>query len=136
MYIIQKIKELCQQYHIDWKFIKFLFVGGINTAFSYSVYALCIFLKFHFTVASLISTVLGVLFNFKTTGTIVFKNSDNKLIFKFISVYVVTYFANICGLKIFDIFHFNMYYAGLIMVFPIAVLSFVLMKKFVFVNKK
>ena len=95
------IKEQCEKYHIDWKFIKFLFVGGLNTAFGYGVFALFIFLKFHFAVASFLSTVLGILFNFKTTGTIVFKNNDNHLIFRFFGAYAIVYGLNVLGLKLF-----------------------------------
>lgn len=130
------IKEQCEKYHIDWKFIKFLFVGCINTAFSYSVYALFIFINFHYALASFLSTVLGILFNFKTTGTIVFKNHDNHLIFRFFGVYGFTYILNVLGLKIFKIFNCDMYLAGFIMLFPMAVISFILMKKFVFISKK
>lgn len=129
------IKEQCEKYHIDWKFIKFLFVGGLNTAFGYGVFALFIFLKFHFAVASFLSTVLGILFNFKTTGTIVFKNNDNHLIFRFFGAYAIVYGLNVLGLKLFKMINFDMYLAGFILIFPMAVVSFLLMKKFVFIEK-
>ncbi len=133
--MINFVKAQCEKYHIDWKFIKFLFVGGLNTAFGYGVFALFIFLNFHFAVASFLSTVLGILFNFKTTGVIVFKNHDNGLIYRFFGVYGIVYLLNVFFLKLFDIIHFNMYGAGFILIFPMAMVSFVLMKKFVFVNK-
>ena len=134
--MISFLKSRCEKYHIDWKFIKFLFVGGLNTAFGYGVFALFIFLKFHFALASFLSTVLGILFNFKTTGIIVFKNHDNSLIFRFFAAYAIVYALNVLGLKLFDLIHFNMYGAGFILIFPMAVVSFILMKKFVFINKK
>ena len=133
--MISYVKQQCEKYHIDWKFIKFLFVGGLNTAFGYGIFALFIFLKFHFAVASFLSTVLGILFNFKTTGTIVFKNNDNKLIFRFFAAYGIVYALNVLGLKLFKIIHFDMYLAGFILLFPMAIVSFILMKKFVFINK-
>ncbi|MBQ2644221.1 GtrA family protein [bacterium] len=134
--MINTIKQLCTKYNIDWKFIKFLFVGGLNTAFGYGVFAFFIFLKFHFAIASFLSTVLGILFNFKTTGIIVFKNHDNKLIFRFLGAYVIIYLLNILFLKIFKIMYVNMYLAGFILIFPMAVVSFILMKKFVFINNQ
>lgn len=130
------IKEQCEKYHIDWKFIKFLFVGGINTAFGYGIFALLLFLKFHYSAAALLSTVAGILFNFKTTGTIVFKNHDNSLIFRFFAAYGIIYGLNILGLKLFDIIEFNLYGAGFILLLPMAIVSFILMKKFVFINRK
>ena len=75
---------------IDWLFVKFIFVGVLNTAFGYLAYALLLFLGLHYTLAVVLSTIAGVLFNFKTTGTIVFKNNNNKLIFKFVAVYAIT----------------------------------------------
>lgn len=133
---MQKIKLICEKYHIDWKFIKFLFVGGLNTAFGYGVFALFIYCGLHYSLASLLSTVCGILFNFKTTGIIVFKNHNNSLIFRFFAAYVIIYALNLLGLRLFDIIHFNIYGAGFILIFPMAVVSFVLMKKFVFINKE
>lgn len=114
------------------KLILFFLVGGINTLFGYSLYALLLYLQFHYAVASLMATIAGVLFNFKTTGVIVFKNNNNKLLFKFIAVYTVTYLLNIGFLKIFSSFNTNMYFAGAILILPMALIAFILQKKFVF----
>ncbi len=132
---MNSVRDICNKYNIDYQFIKFLFVGAINTLFSYSVYSLFLFLGMHYAFAAIASTVLGVLFNFKTTGTIVFKNKDNTLIFKFIGVYCITCSLNILLLRFFDAFNFNMYAAGAILVLPIAMVSYILMKKLVFFGK-
>ena len=73
------------------RFIKFLFVGGINTLFGYTSFAILIFLKLDYRIALLIATVCGVLFNFKTIGTLVFKKKSNRLITRFVIVYLLTY---------------------------------------------
>lgn len=112
--------------------ILFFIVGGINTIFGYSLYALLLFLHFHYALASFLGTVGGVLFNFKTTGTIVFKNRDNKLLFRFVAVYCVTYTVNVGCLRIFALYDANMYVAGLVLVVPVALLSYTLLKRFVF----
>lgn len=112
--------------------ILFFLVGGINTLFGYFLYALLIFLHLHFALASLLGTIGGVMFNFKTTGIIVFNNHDNRLIFKFIAVYATTYLVNVSGLKLFSIYNTNMYLAGAVLVLPVALLGYVLQKKFVF----
>jgi putative flippase GtrA len=114
------------------KLILFFLVGGINTLFGYSLYALLLYLQFHYALASLMATVVGILFNFKTTGVIVFKNNNNKLILKFISVYVVTYLLNVGFLKIFSVFNYNMYFAGAILLLPMALIAYTLQKNFVF----
>ena len=114
------------------RLILFFLVGGVNTLFGYSLYALLIFLHLHYALASLLGTIGGVLFNFKTTGTIVFNNHDNRLIYKFIVVYAVTYLINVSGLKLFSIFNANMYMAGAVLVLPVALLGYGLQTKFVF----
>ena len=121
---------------IENKFIRFLIVGGINTLFGYTVFAFFIFLNFHYSIATLLSVILGVLFNFKTTGKLVFENNNNVLIFKFIGVYIIIYVLNIVGLKIFNIIKINMYLAGMLLIFPMAIISFILSKKFVFKKEK
>jgi len=117
------------------KFIKFILVGIINTIFGYSLYALLIFLNLHYSVAVLVGTIVGILFNFKTTGKLVFNNNENMLLFKFLGVYTVTYILNVSALKIFDTFKFNMYVAGLLLIFPMAAISFTLNSKYVFKEK-
>jgi len=67
-----------------------------------------------------------------TTGRLVFKNSNNRLILKFVGTYVFTYFVNLGCLKTLLYFGLNKYLAQLILVFPIAMLSFTLFKLFVF----
>jgi putative flippase GtrA len=119
-------------------FLRFLVVGGINTVFGYSVFALLIYLQLHYVLATLLAQICGVLFNFKTTGTIVFRSKDNRLLLRFALVYVFTYLVNIGLLKLFDMADVGSLVAQAIIVLPLAVVTFVLMKKFVFdiANKK
>lgn len=119
------------------KFFRFILVGILNTAFGYSLFALFIFLNMHYSLAVFLSTVLGVLFNFKTIGKLVFDNHDNSLIFRFIAVYVLLYLINISCLWFFKISGFeNMYINGFVLLVPLALISFVLNKKYVFKGEK
>ena len=117
---------------IQNQFLRFLVVGGINTLFGYSVYALFLFLGVHYSLAAVLATIMGVLFNFKTTGRIVFNNRNNWLLFKFIGVYAVTCLVNILALKIFNYYHVDLYLAGFLLLLPSALLAFFLNKQFVF----
>ena len=112
--------------------LRFLVVGGINTVFYYLVFALFILLQLHYVIAALLAQVCGILFNFQTTGVIVFKNKDNRLIFRFFGVYLFTYLLNIGLLKIFDIYGVSSLIAQTIIVIPMAIVTFLLMSKFVF----
>ena len=130
------LKTLCEKTNFSWRFLKFLMVGALNTVFGYSVFALFTYLNLHYTISTLLATIHGILFNFKTTGCIVFKNGDNKLIFKFLFVYGVTYLLSIAFLRICEYFGFtNMYLNYAILLLPNAMIAYSLMKKFVFTNK-
>lgn len=117
-----------------WKnqFLRFLFIGGINTLFGYGIFAVFIFFKFHYSLAVLFSTIIGVLFNFKTLGVFVFKSHDNRKIIGFVMVYVVTYFINVGLMYCLTKIGISAYFAGMIAVFPVAITGFVLNKLFVF----
>lgn len=121
---------------IDWLFVKFIFVGVLNTAFGYLAYALLLFLGLHYTLAVVLSTIAGVLFNFKTTGTIVFKNNNNKLIFKFVAVYAITTTLGIIILRMAELAGINLYLAGLVSTGICAIITFLLNKNWVFKYEK
>lgn len=114
------------------QFFIFILVGILNTFFGYCCYAFFIFLGLSYPLALAYSTILGVLFNFKTTGKLVFKNSNNRLIFKFVSVYLCTYFFNMTLIGFLTRLSFDLYLAGFIAVFPSAILGFILNKTLVF----
>lgn len=120
------------RYFSENKLFRFLLVGGVNTVFGYLMFALFVFVGFHYAVAVLLGTILGIIFNFNTTGRLVFNCSDKLLIYKFIGVYVIIYLINTISLRIFNIYNFDMYSAGAFLLFPMALLSFILNKTFVF----
>lgn len=121
---------------IDWLFVKFILVGILNTMFGYGIFALLLFFGLHYTLSVVLSTVAGIAFNFKTTGTLVFKNNDNKLIFKFVAVYALTCVTGIIILRIAEISHINLYFAGLASTGLCAVIAFLLNKNWVFKYEK
>ena len=75
-------------------FFKYLVVGGVNTLFGYSVFAICLFFGFHYSLAVLVATILGVLFNFQSYGRLVFQNHSWVLLVRFILVYTIIYLVN------------------------------------------
>jgi putative flippase GtrA len=131
---VQKLVKFIKKH----TFIRFLLVGVLNTAFSYLLYASLILIGLKYLLAFSISYVAGVLFNFQTIGRLVFKNKNNKLLFRFVGVYVVIYLLNAEGLRIADALNINIEYktkmliASAILVVPMAMVSFVLNRLFVF----
>lgn len=118
------------------RLLRFLVVGSINTIFSYIVYAILILAGAHYSLATLISTVLGVIFNFFTTGRIVFRNMDNKRFISFVLVYAFTYLVNILLLRwLIDGLAMEKLFAGALVTLPVALLSYFLNAKLTFKDK-
>ena len=114
------------------RFVRFLLVGGLNTAFGYGVYAAALFLGAHYALAATLSTVLGVLFNFFTTGSLVFRRLDGSRLHRFVAVYAVTWAVGVLALKAARSLDVDLYLAGLVLLLPSAALSFFLLRTFVF----
>ena len=70
MYLLKKTKlvNLIKKH----KFAKFLLVGVLNTLFGYFLYGSLILIGLDYKYAVLLATIIGVLFNFQTTGRLVF----------------------------------------------------------------
>ncbi|MBR2082472.1 MAG: GtrA family protein [Elusimicrobiaceae bacterium] len=125
--------EIAHWIHLPQLFIRFALVGCVNTIFAYCIYALAIFMGLHYTLAVLMSTIIGTCFSFKTLGALVFENPDNRLIFKFVAVYILCYFLNIGLLRILIQFVLsNLYVAGLLSSCLVSLVSFCLNKWVVF----
>lgn len=129
--MIKKLKEL-QQCDNFMQLVKFVLVGILNTVFGYTLWALLLFLGMHYALAVIVSTIIAVLFNFKTTGSIVFKNKDNKLLFKFVQVYIITMCINIFLLKIAKTAGLNLYIVGFVLTIVMAIITFLMQKFYVF----
>lgn len=109
------------------RLVRFLVIGAVNTAFSYVIYALLVLIGLHYSLATLISTILGIIFNFFTTGRIVFRNMDNRRIIRFILVYILTYLVNVLFLKgLVDGLSMDKLLAGALVTLPVALLSYYL----------
>lgn len=118
------------------EFIRFLFVGAVNTLFGYGVYYLARLISHSDAISLIFANVLGVLFNFNTLGKIVFKNHELKLIFRFFLVYAIIYVVNLSALKIMNYFGLESIIGQAFLVIPIALLSYILNKILVFRNSK
>ena len=126
---------LCAFLRRFWEIRLFrLFVSGaVNTLFSYLIYAGAILIGMHYTLAMLISTVLGIIFNFFTTGKVVFRSLEGRRFFLFMLVYAVTYVVNILLLRLLvDVIHINKLIAGALVTLPVALLSYYLNARWTF----
>ena len=117
---------------LDVRFIRFVLVGVLNTVFGYGVFALFIGLGLHYALAALLSTVCGILFNFRTTGRLVFGNRDNTLLLRFFGVYAITYVLGVLCLRVSTAYQWDVLIVAAVMMPPMAVLSYTPNRVFVF----
>ena len=85
----------------------------------------------HYSIAVLLSTVLGIFFNFYMYGKIVFKSISKNLLIRFVFAYTVLYLINVILLSISDYFEFNMYISGIVVLSITAAFGFIFNKRYV-----
>ena len=120
-----------------------MLVAILNTAFGLFVNYLFLFIFEHlfklnhaYVVSNFIATIVSILFNFKTYGILVFKNKDNKLILRFLTVTTFTYLLNIGGIALLEHLGSQNNYINLtIMAVPVGLLNYVLNSVFVYKRK-
>ncbi|WP_033064114.1 GtrA family protein [Pseudomonas sp. GM18] len=114
------------------KFLRFLLVGLLNAAFGYGCFAIFIYFGLHYSAALFLATILGVAFNFKSTGSLVFGSKDNRLIVRFVIGYAFVYCINLGGIASLACFGVVPYVSGIALILPMAILSFFINNRFVF----
>jgi putative flippase GtrA len=118
------------------RFVRFVGVGLLNTAFGYLVFGIAIVLGLLPEIALLLATCLGVIFNFYTTGRFVFGARRTECLPRFIIAYVVIYGVNTVALRALINAGISALYSQLLLMPFVVVLTFLIMKFFVFPGKK
>jgi putative flippase GtrA len=113
-------------------YINYLIVGLGNTLFGYLLLVVFLYIGLHYTFAVFLATVLGVIFNYYTYGRYVFSQESWGLLYKFVIVYFILYLLNIGVMGALINFHINVYTAGFIALLPVAVLGFILNRRYVY----
>lgn len=117
---------------LDIRFFRFLIVGTINTGFSYGIYALLLFAGIEYKLANFGSLLAGIVFSFKTQGKFVFRNTNNRLFFRFVFCWIIIYIFNIFLIGKLIAIDFNAYQAGAIALVPVTLFSYFVQKMIVF----
>lgn len=112
--------------------VRFLFTGALNTLVGYALYAFFLLCGLNYSISLGLATGIGVFFSFKTIGAIVFKADDNSLFVKFLAVYICTFFANLFLIGALIEQGLSAFLAGIIVIIPLAIVSFLLNKYLVF----
>jgi len=114
------------------RFLRFLLVGGMNTAFGYGVFYLLLRLSGSSLFALTLGTVVNMLFNFATTGALVFRTLESQRLGRFFGVYGVVYLYNAAGLMVLQALGVDPALAGLLLLPGGVVISYLLNRSFVF----
>ena len=83
----------------DSQFLRFLAIGLLNTLFGYGLFSLLVLSGTAPGVALFVATVVGVLFNYFTTGQLVFAARGIGRLPWFVGVYGLTFLVNLWSLK-------------------------------------
>lgn len=112
--------------------MRFLFVGGLNTLVGYALFAGFIWLGMPYPGAIALATVLGVAFNFQSTGRLVFGGASMARLYRFLAVYALVYVLNVTAVALLSRTGLHVLLANGLVLLPLALLSFVLQRRFVF----
>lgn len=109
--------------------LKFIVVGIANTVLTFALYALTVTVTNNLTIAIIIPAIIGVAFSSIANSAYTFGQNGVRYVLFFCGVYVLTISVNIAILRlmVYSI-GIDRILAQLILVAPIAVLTFVLMK--------
>jgi putative flippase GtrA len=76
--------------------------------------------------------VLGVAFNFQSTGRLVFGGARLSRLWRFVAVYAVVYGLNVAAVALLHGAGLNVYLANALVMLPLAFIAFSLQRRFVF----
>ena len=113
------------------RFAWFLVVGAINTGFGYAAFALFLWFGFEKSMAVVLGTIAGVMFNYRTIGSVFSAQGVSRLP-HFVATYGVLLAANIALLRLVTAIGVGPYPAEALVVLAIAPVSFWIMRRFVF----
>lgn len=107
-------------------------MAGLNTVFGYGLFATLILIGLRYPLAAAIATVIGILFNFQTTGRLVFGRHDPSLILRFLAVYAISYVVGITLIGWADRHGISVLLAAAVLAVPMGFFSFTLQRLLVF----
>jgi putative flippase GtrA len=117
---------------LDIAALRFVLVGGMNTAFSYGVYAALLWCGLAYWLANLGALVLGVLFSFRTQGALVFKQTEGARFPRFVAAWLGIFAVHTVLIGALIRLGLNPYVAGAVALVPVTLLSFIVQRRWVF----
>jgi putative flippase GtrA len=113
---------------LDWRFVRFVFTGMLNTAFGYGVYVIGVYFGLNPEVALFLAYAIGILFNYQTNRFLVFQDKQGSF-WLFAGSYIIPYCFNAGLLYVVNrLLNDSPYLAQLICLPPTVLLTYVLLK--------
>lgn len=113
-------------------FVRFLIAGVVNTLFGLLIYSVAIVSGLVVWQALLAGILVGVFFNFLTTGGYVFRDLTAIRFLRFVVAYLLVYIVNLGSVMILSLWIDSVIWIQTILSIPVAVGSYLLMSRFVF----
>ncbi len=117
------------------RFIRFLVVGGLNTLFGFVVYSILALSDLSTLMVLIVSNLIGIAFNFVTTGGLVFRDMSLTKIPQFLICYGVIFVIYLELIQWLSPIFGGRIVAMAIIVLPMAVLTYLMQSWFVFGDK-
>jgi len=120
--------------------IRFLFIGGVNAAVSYVIFAIALWVlgEAHYQACIILQWSISSVFSYFNQKFFVFCTTGNYLkeYLKCCSTWGISYLLNVIFLEVLVRFVLkNVYLAQLISIFSVSVVTYILFKYFVFLKK-
>lgn len=113
-------------------FICFLATGLVNSGFGYLCYFILVLSNSPTWLAVFGSTIIGIIFNFFSYGTAVFRNTSISIMPRFVAFYFLVGLINILLLNFLEIWHIGPLVSQALLLPILALLGYFGMRRFVF----
>jgi putative flippase GtrA len=114
------------------RFLRFLIVGGFNTAVNYGIYALLLFGGLGHLAAITLSFAAGLVISFRVHARFVFHGGGYPAFALYVGSWLLLYALNATVLDLLVRRGLNEYLAGAILVPPFAILAYFVLRHVVF----
>lgn len=114
---------------------RYVIAGGFNTACSFGMYSLGIYLGLQVWLAALFSLIFGICLSFFLQSRYVFRVGEAGRFLPFIASWALIYFLNISCIEILALY-FNLYVSGLLASGPTFAFSYFINKKIFSVRQR
>jgi putative flippase GtrA len=111
---------------------RFVAVGIVNTLFGYGAFIAALASGLATGASLAVATLLGVVFNFATTGRLVFGNKEPHRFWRFLAVYAAIFVCNAVLLVFLENAGFTPAVGQAMLLIPIVALTYLLNRQFVF----